>query len=116
MLPIGLERAEVATNVIRSIERHGTLGNRFMGIDFFEESFNSLSKRNRIWYSIFYCAGHQLDGEYLHTFRMITLKDNAIINRRVSQLTADDWESIGRVMGIDGVRAKNRVYGVFYLR
>ena len=113
MLPMGLDHAEAASNAIKIIEGKDNLGNRFMGVDFFEECYHSMSQRNKVWYAIFYSAQFRLDGEYQFTFRTVARKELKAIRSRASNLSLEDWRLIGRIVGVDGAEAKKRVYGVF---
>jgi hypothetical protein len=115
LLPIGLEHAEITSNAVRRIEGSGKQTYRFMGLNFFEECYNSMPKRDRIWYAIFYSAGHILDGEYQCTFRLITVKDRYAIQSRVRTLTSADWKVIGTVVQVNPSEVRERVYGEFYL-
>jgi hypothetical protein len=115
MLPIGLEYAETASNLVEEMDKGGGGSNRFTGVDFFRESFNTMPEKQRVWYAILYCAWHQLDGERLGAFRSVTSNDLRAIELRARRLTRNDWASIGRLLGVDGSKARERVYGVFGL-
>ena len=113
LLPIGLEFTENVTNVTKQIDGKGAVSNRFQGIDFFVESFNSMSKQERPWYAILYCAQHQLDGEYLLTFRITTKSEIPAIRALARRLKGTDWAEVGVCLGVDGQLARRRVNGVF---
>lgn len=109
LLPIGLEFAENAGNVTRQIDGKVKGSNRFQGLDFFEECFNSMSGNDRVWYALLYCAHHQLDGESLLTFRLATQPEKHSIAALSHRLSNADWHLIGQCLGIDGLVARNRV-------
>jgi len=116
LLPIGLEFAENVTNVTKRIEGKSAGSNRFQGVDFFEECFNSMLGRDRQWYALLYCAQHQLDGESLLTFRLTTKPELTAIRTLARRLKTDDWKDVGVCLGVDGQLARQRVNGVFGLK
>jgi hypothetical protein len=87
--------------------------NRFQGIDFFLECFNSMNAQDRAWYALLYCAHHQLDGEYLLTFRIATKPEGDAIRAIAHRLTVADWRSLAICLGVDASLARKRVHGVF---
>jgi hypothetical protein len=113
LLPVGLEFAENVTNVTQQIEGKCAGSNRFQGVDFFEECFNSMSGRDRQWYALLYCAEHQLDGESLLTFRLTIKPELRSIRTLARRLSANDWTDIGVCLGVDAHLARKRVIGVF---
>ncbi len=113
LVPIGLEFAENVSNVTKQIDGKGAGSNRFQGIDFFVESFNSMSKQERPWYAVLYCAQHQLDGECLLTFRITTKSEITAIRVLARRLKVTDWAEIGVCLGVDGQLARRRVNGTF---
>ena len=115
MLPLGLETGENLDNVIAHIEGRKRT-NRFVGIDFFPECYQTLSPHSRQWYAIFYCAGHKLEGEYISTVRMAIREDRAQILLKMTGLTPADWRAIGTVLVTDPALARKRAYGVIGYR
>lgn len=113
LLPVGLEYAENVENTTRLIDHDGKGSNRFSGVDFFIECYNTLSGREKIWYALLYSVEHQLEGESLLTFRMATQAEHPVIRTLANRLTMDDWNSIGIALGIKGPIARERVLGVF---
>jgi len=113
LLPIGLEFAENASNVTRRIDGKVKGRNRFQGMDFFLECFNSMSGNDRVWYALLYCAHHQLDGESLLTYRIVTRPEKHNISALANRLNIADWHSIGQCLGVEGSVASQRVKGVF---
>jgi hypothetical protein len=116
LLPIGLEFAENVTNVTRRIDGKGGASNRFQRVDFFSECYNSMSGQERIWYALLYCAQHQLDGESLLTYRIVTMSDSGSVVALAHRLRESDWQSIGVCLGVEGSIASRRVKGVFSIR
>jgi hypothetical protein len=112
LLPVGLEYSNTVSNNCARIDGR-SISHRFVGIEFFEECFSTMSGRERIWYALIYRAQHRLDGEYGMRFRLATIKQAPAILKLAKTLSASDWSLIGQALGVHGAVARERVMRTF---